>query len=307
MSDDQNNMLSPVYNAVLTLESGIRGVGYRYMPEDEFRTLNSVSDVQFVYWNELVQRLHACAATSIRRAKKWFDALQSGYEAQNYYAFCSGVRGLIEACADSYYTLSHAVGPVCSKFGTIERALRGEAERMLLSEELENALIHYVFGRRLTKAEKAVLPVAHDAKHVTAYVESLGDEGVAELYSELCQVSHPSAMSLMPFLRSLKDYEMVLWEGNLDHNLNDDLLDQHKKHICAASTRSTMFAVCALRIINEFDAPVTKALRTDEQLLASVLEVELWNKLQSVIDASRREEKTGLAVGPTCCPSHQSA
>jgi hypothetical protein len=287
-SDPKDNpQLSPLYNVLLDVEPKIRGVAYKYTSQEDFRKIKSVEEMQLVYWSEIVQRMHVCAATSIKRAKKWIEASNVAYQADNFYGFCSALRGLVEACADTFYTVSKIVDPICTNFAIIERALNENATKILLSQEIEDALIHYVFARKLTKTEKAGLASAHDAEHVKTYVECLANQEIVDFYSELCQVSHPSAMSLVPFLTGNEHYSLILHDEHLDRELNDDLLLRYKKAIVAGTNMSVLPAMCVLKLINEFDAPITEALRTDDRSLAPAVQMGLWQDMVSKIRASR--------------------
>src|SRR6266478_5778929 len=104
MKASEDILLSPLYNVILEVEAAIPGVSYNYTSLAEFRNVKTVEEFQLIYWNEIIQRAHLYAATSIKRIKKWYDAFQAAYQAENYYGFCAGLRGLIEACADSAHT-----------------------------------------------------------------------------------------------------------------------------------------------------------------------------------------------------------
>jgi hypothetical protein len=284
--------LSPLYNVLADLEPVIRGVAYKYTPEDDFRAIYSLEEMQLVYWSEMLQRMHVCAATSIKRIKKWLDATHTAYEAENFYGFCAGLRGLVEACADTFHAVAQIIDPVCEDFATIERALRGEATTVLLSEQIEDVLIHYVFARKLSKAEKQQFHPAHDAKQVRAYLDSLSNPDLIELYAELCQVSHPSAISLMPFLIGTEEHPLMLHAEHVDRELNDQLLARHKETIVAACTVSVVPAMCILQLINQFDAPITEALRTEELYLTPAVETEFWQDMCDKLSASQLRQPT---------------
>lgn len=291
MEEQDQSQLSPLYNVVLELDQRIRGVAYNYTSEQDFLKVDSIEEMQLIYWSEIIQRIHVCGATSIKRVKKWYDAIQTGYESENYYAFCSALRGLIEACSDTFYTVSKIMDPICTEFVTIEQALNGHAKKVLLSEEIENELIHYIFARKLTKAEKNKSPSSHDAKQVRAYLDAVQEQAVLDLYAELCQVSHPSQVSLVPFLLSTDEYSLMLHKSDVDAELNKHLLQRHKPAILAASKFAVLPAMCVLKLINEFEASLIEALRTDEGALAPATESPLWKGMAQQIEASRMANK----------------
>lgn len=279
--------LSPLYSVVLTLDEKIRGVAYKYIPDEDFRKISSTEEMQLIYWSEIVQRIHVCGATSIKRVKKWYDASQIAYQAKNYYAFCSAIRGLVEACCDTFYTVHRIINPICSAFAAIEVALNGKAKKALLCESLEDDLIHYIFARKLTKAEKDNVPTSHYVKPVAVYLESVQDQGIRDLYAELCQVSHPSLVSLVPFLFSTPEHSLLLHSSDVDDELNKQLLKRHKGAILTASNFAVLPAMCLLKYVNEFNAPLLEALRTDEEALAPAKDAPLWQSMKEQIDGSR--------------------
>jgi hypothetical protein len=295
--DKQEPQLSPLYSVILDVEPKIRGVVYNYTSGENFLKIDSIAEMQLVYWSEIVQRMHVCAATSIKRIKKWYDAANSAYNADNYYGLCASLRGLVEACADTFYTAGRIIDPICTNFATIENALKGNATKVLLSEPIEDELIHYVFARKITTPEQGTVPISHEAKQVRTYLDSIADQGVLDLYAELCQVSHPSTISLLPFLLSTKEHSLILHKEQIDSQLNDNLLKRHKAAILTASNMSILPSMCILKLINEFDTPITEALRTDEQPLQPAIKSDLWKDMAGKIRASREGQQTAAADG----------
>lgn len=282
----QEIQISPLYNVILELEPKIRGVAYKFIDQDDFLKISSIEEMQLVYWSEMVQRMHICAATSVKRVKRWFDAINDSYKSENYYGFCASLRGLVEACADSFYTTSKILEPICSNFAEIEVALNGHAKKAVFAEQIENELIHYAFARKLTKSEKAQWTMDHEAKHVRTYLDAIKDQEVLDLYAELCQVSHPSHMSLLPFLLSTKEHSLVFHQEQVDKQLNDNILKRHKKSIFSSANMAVIPAMCILVLINEFEAPILEALKTDQTPLQPAAQSELWVQFSQTIKAS---------------------
>ena len=291
MSTEKNEetLLSPIYNVILEVDKAMSGVVYSPMPLEEFQKIKNLQDLQFIYWSEIIQRMHICRATSIKRLKKWYDAFNTAYHANNYYGFCAGLRGLLEACADTFYTTGRIILPVSENFGTIEAALRGNAKRPLFSQTIEDDLIHYIYARKIQTKDDA--PDSHSAKHVRMYLDSIKDPDVLSLYSELCEVSHPSLMSLAPFLLPTKEHPLILHEEKIDKGLNDGILDRHKKTILSASNMATGPAMGLLKLINEFDAPVVESLKTGDKALEPMAQSDFWKDLKRRIDESRKAYK----------------
>ena len=69
---------------------------------------------------------------------------------------------------------------------------------MMISKELEDTLIHFTHARKLSKGEDA--PSTHRARQPWEYIkriEEMNNNGVKELYSELCELVHPAADSVL--------------------------------------------------------------------------------------------------------------
>lgn len=263
----------------------IAGVAYKYLPEEDFKAIKSTQEMQMAYWSETMQRLHACSASSILRLLKWMKATRLAYEDGNYYGFCSSLRCLLEACGDSFHTLGRVTYPICENFFLIETALRGDAVKVLLSTEVENELIHYVFGRKLSSNEKKSLDASHSAKQVREYIDAIGDAAVQELYAELCQVSHPSMYSLLPFMLFLEDGTLVLHKEDVDSELNSHIEQRYGESIHDAISLAAVTAICSLALINQFNAPVIETLKT-EDVLPVIESSPLWAKIQQKVAAS---------------------
>jgi hypothetical protein len=289
MTKDNNKTpeLSPLYNILMHVEEAIHGVSYKYTKEEDYLKITSLQESQLVYWSEIIQRVHICGSTSILRLKKWYDASIAAYVAENYYGFCASLRGLIESCADTFYTTSKIMEPIATEFNLINTALKGAALKVLLSEEIENELIHYMFAMKLGKADKEARPESHYAKHVRTYMDAIKNDAVDKLYSELCEVSHPSQVSLVPFLFSEDEYSLILHRGKIDKQLNDHILKRHKKAILKASEMAVIPAMCLLKLINHFDAPITEAVRIKEDALLPIADCPLWKHLHQKIEKSK--------------------
>lgn len=275
-----------LYSELKAFESAIEGISYNFTPPSDFRKIVSLEESQLVYWSEIVQRLHASSATSIFRLIKWIDSALLAYD-NNYYSLCSSIRGLIEACGDTFYTLSKVIYPICDNFKEIEIALNGYSSRLMISSEIENELIHFIYARKLDKIQKSSFDSAHNARQVRDYINAIGSQSVTELYAELCQVSHPSALSLIPFILSTDENEFVLHKENVDSILNENLIDRNKNAIEEALRLALVISICGLYVINQFDAEVIQPLKLDEDVFTGFESSEIWETLKLKILTSR--------------------
>lgn len=171
------------------------GAAYRaLMQRDRARAMS-------VYWRELLQRGHFAAASGILRSSRWLRGIEWADAAPNYHVYCASMRGFIESCADLGTALYAFPKIVAEHISDLLALLTERAgERVIVSEQLEEMLIHYSHGRKLGKNDG---PASHRAKRSQEYLEYLkvaGGEDVAEAWGELCEVTHPALASLVSLI-----------------------------------------------------------------------------------------------------------
>ena len=276
--------LSDLYAVLDEVNDHISKVAYNFLPKEEFMKIDNVEEMQLVYWSEIIQRFHICSATSLLRVKKWYEAMQASYEADNYYGFCSAMRGLLEACSDSFYSIGRVILPIADNFKHIKKAIDGKAQKTILAEELEHDLIHYIYGRKLSRPEKRSFSASHNAKQVREYLSAISSKPLDELYSELCQISHPSIMSFLPFMTELDGHGLTLHNEKIDNILNKNLLERHRETIYSTTVYALGPSLCGLRLINTFNSPLLDSLKTNPKAFNSLEEYELWNVIEQTIN-----------------------
>lgn len=285
--DNPKQEFSEIYSLLKEFVYSINGIVYKIMSDDEFKKLTKIEEVQYIYWIEIIQRTHFCGVTSIQRVFKWLDSVNISFRENNYYGFCASLRGLIEACADSFYTSGKICTPLASNFGQIEKALNFKATGSLLSESIENELIHYTFGRKLSSDERRNTPESHKALNVIKYLDSLNEPKIKELYSELCQVSHPSTMSLEPFFYADEEHDLILHNQKNDANFNQRILDEYRTEILLAIRYAIVPAIGLLKIINEFKAESIESLKVNDILFLYIGESDFLKDLMTEIEKSK--------------------
>lgn len=284
MNNKESKMLSDLYSIIIEIESSLARVSYKFTPMDEFKEINAIDKMQLIYWSEIIQRLHLSSATTILRIKKWYESVDCTYKSVNYYGFCASLRGLLEACADSFYCIGKVLIPISENFSHIKVALDGNAEKALLAEDLEKELIHYIYGRKLSANERGEFENSHNAKQVREYLDSVQSESLNNLYSELCQVSHPSLMSFAPFLIDTLDQGLLLHHQLLDEQLNNRILDEYRSTIYDTTLFALGPALCGLKLVNLLADSFLEALKTNEKALKTIHEYSLWVELEKIIN-----------------------
>lgn len=201
---DGRRFLESIYPLVDELRSS--NARYAWMETAKFQALATQDNAagMSIYWSEILGRAHLAAAASIIRSYQWCAGMNASYEAQLFLPYCASFRGLLESVADTHDSLNNVALTLARSHADIERALSGKMEAILVSSELENALIHFSFARRVGKSSGA--SPTHIAKTAADYfrsVASIAPFDVNALYGELCQLTHPAA----PTVHYLLDHE----------------------------------------------------------------------------------------------------
>lgn len=176
--------------------------GYRFWSnesvQDAFETGRiGVVELNAIVVSEVLQSAHLAATTSIIRSARWFEATWREHEAANLLGWAACCRSLLEAVGDTIDGLLGVGLTLAEAMPTLMKGLSGFDEGLLNLKEIEDKLIHFSHGRKIGRAERAVVPSTHAARQTAEYIallESAG--GPAKLYAELCQIGHPARGSL---------------------------------------------------------------------------------------------------------------
>jgi len=76
---------------------------YLFVPDEEFIKINDELLQSKIYWEDILYRAHIASLLSLFKVRRWFQGMENNHD--NYYGFCSSLRGLIESCADSFFSL----------------------------------------------------------------------------------------------------------------------------------------------------------------------------------------------------------
>jgi hypothetical protein len=147
-------------------------------------------------------------------------------------------------------------------------------DQLVISEELEDILIHFLYGRKLEKDEDA--PDAHEAKSAKLYnavLERAQIPKVGQLYALLCTFAHPSATSVLFNLAYAE--EMYIFSGSRD----EAVIDLLRKEFPETLPQLPMFAmnpgIVILGVLNYL--PLT-TFHTPELLRWDLTAIPLWRK-----------------------------
>lgn len=225
------------------------GTTYLFMGVEEFKALPPFQ-MNTVYWDEILYRVHWAALANAIRHLRWFDACVVHATSQpNYLAFCAALRGLVESAADTKHSLEAVPLTIASSAGVILEALNGRLNNSLcISTELENSLIHFHHARKVEKGEE--VPPTHKAETAAKYLGAIdhADFPVKELYSELCQVVHPAE----PSLHWLSQVDENGWKVGEQDDIGSihKLMDQHKEAVSWIQQNSGNITILLCQVLN---------------------------------------------------------
>jgi len=172
---------------------------YRIMPMAEFAALTGIAERNQVYWREILFRAHFGACTGMLRLNEWLNGTKRALADGNVLMLAGGIRGLLEACADTWAGFSDVAPTLADCHTVVRRAIKGTlSEEIALAPDLESMLIHFSYARKLSPGEGPALHSAATAKDcVSVLSESAPD--VVSVYHVLCDYTHPAAPSLFRF------------------------------------------------------------------------------------------------------------
>jgi hypothetical protein len=196
-------------------------------------TMDLINTWRKTYVVGILERCHIACITSLSRGERWLRGTVSALEEENLLVFSAALRGLLEASADAHDVLSHIPSSLHKFFPYAYLVLTDsrDIDNIQVSVgSLEDLLIHYVYAQKQPKTGP-ILPL-HNNKSNADYISALQKFGVpklADLYAELCQLTHPAAPSISCFL---DDGDKTLSLNFMrDKQLIDDILTRYGQTI----------------------------------------------------------------------------
>lgn len=249
-----------------------------------------IRESQKIYWQEILQRVHFAAVTSLIRSKKWLEGAVLGLETKNLLLFSSAFRGFLEATVDSYYSLESLPTSMALNFKIINSALKGELNNCVVQEEIENKLIHFQFAK---KGKKGKYPDIKIALNNTDYIKSfdLENMGIKKLYSDLCEVAHPAANSVNCFAKEVivsENHSYTVTNTETDNIVISELLDRHSsqiKHLLKMGL--SLYCIC-LKILTLFEYEDVQSKYIDESIFAKILNKNSWDRIIEMIEKGEK-------------------
>jgi hypothetical protein len=272
---------------VIENEINTKKVTYSYMDSASFDLLlhNDPDEALRIYWFETLGRAHFAATASILRTRDWLNGALSSYENNLFLPFCASFRGLIESSSDSFAALHNVALTIAENNKLIKSAMNKNSNAMVISEELENQLIHFSHARKLEKSEKGKAPSSHVALSAADYVKRMDtffSISAHSCYSELCQYTHPAADSVLHWhLPGGDDNTYVLFPFGAKEKI-EVFCEEHTKIMAPLFYSTLNPALAILKTILHFNVPEFHYLKLNE---IDMGEIALWKKCAAALSA----------------------
>ncbi|MBI4465387.1 MAG: hypothetical protein HY647_11840 [Acidobacteria bacterium] len=264
------------------------GKRYEFLDNREFGEIGNVSVMNQIYWKEMLFRVHWAAALNLMRHQRWQTGCIEAFKSpSNFLSFAASLRGLVEASLDANYSLAWVPSTLARDHMMIRSALEGSLQKHFVCKELEDRLIHFVYGRKVGKNDKVLTPESHLALEPRDYRNAIGlsegdREGFRELYDELCGACHPTAFSLS-FLwgrQPGENADTIHITADEDSARIRSLCQKYACTIQFAMEMSVSVSAICLKVLNWFPLPEVKCSSVERWNFDDVL---LWRKVQALL------------------------
>ncbi len=275
------------------IEKNIDQKKYVYTIHDNEYFADTISsdatELQKVYWEEILQRAHWAGLSSLIRNLQWIKGTAKAIEDNNLLSFSANLRCLIESSGDNLLSLLNVPNTLADNFENITKCISGKVEEktMYASRELEEILIHFSYARKISEEEKTAngkMPKYQNAKPASEYLKRLDskvDNGpISELYSILCQFAHPAAHSVHYLFQMSFDnnkYEFK-YSQNADKYYIERILNGYNEEIIKSLQYGFNQGITTLKTLNFFEYELTKTPYLDTIDLG---EMKAWTDIKN--------------------------
>ncbi len=275
--------------------SKLDNVKYYYMDTFSYAqsVLNDLTDGDIsksmqIYWREILLRVHFTALTSVLRNSKWINGIIFGIESSNLMIFSASLRGFLEAVSDTYYSLESIPTDLALNHKNINQAVKGELNRNFTSEQTENKLLHFEFASKRSN----IKPLTNI--NYIKYFDMLGEIKAKDLYSELCDITHPSSKSILCFTSNeiLSDhFEYISINNAMDNNEIQKIINKYDNAINTLLIASINLPFLCFKVLNLFEYDQIKSVFLETCVINKFIKNKVWN---DILKMTREGEKYTL-------------
>lgn len=224
------------------------------------------------------------------RNQKWMKGIIFGIESNNYIIFASSLRGYFEAFVDSYYSTNFKFIDISENFNNINNALQGKLDRLFLNNEFEESLIHFYSASKNanTKTQNVEwLNPFTNRKYINEF-DLPGDELKHELYSELCEITHPASPSIKCFTAETNIKVLsIQTDASRDNTLIEEMLRKYSIILNLIFSLSNTIPILNLRVLNYFDEPCISANYIKGSIINNLcVNQKKWNIIEEKLKSS---------------------
>ena len=248
-----------------SISENISNVNYYFMDDDLFTkhakdgTL-TLNDINRICAQEILFRAHLASVAAIYRSCRWLEGAKEAKISGNAFTWTSAVRGFIEGCGDTIYSLLQIPTTLAMINRELNECLNGEMLHGLYDfGEIEKPLVHFTHARRGAKKDFEGGDNRSDHSHLEAkpsfkYIGEAVNTKIADelpsLYKTLCEVVHPASASVLHIFQDTPNGMCFncLGQSQLILKIEED----HEKAILSLPQVAFNLPLLILRVLQEF-------------------------------------------------------
>jgi hypothetical protein len=268
---------------------------YKFMDESKFAAIEDPKLCSSIYWSEMLSRTYIVTLVSSFKTLRWIEAMDNNYN--NYYGFCSSLRGLIESVSDTFYTLRQVPLTIALDFKVIKEQINNNSNVLITHASLESELLHYIQATKLNKEQKENNPKSYNAKQVREYLKSINDpdDKLLFLYDYLCGIAHPAYEANQLFLFLHNDEAIVCSDSiNYEQQLINALLEENGETLSRLCKIYMNNLTSVWLILNQFKID---CIHSEINFEFEFKKTELWKEVNDLIIASDKKYSEAIING----------
>lgn len=248
-----------------------------------------INETMRIYWNQILLRINFASVKSIMRNQKWFERVIWGIENSNILVFSASLRGFFEVVTDSYFSLSYPATYIARNFHNIKNAITGNLiNKYFTAKKLEEELIHFEFASKYDESGFRYNKPLSEKQYMENF-PTYAEENIMQLYSELCEVTHPASRSIILFTtcsEANSSYKYTTTCNDVDHLEINRLLVQFAKELDILLKISISAPFISLKVLNQFESEQIRSAYIDECMFNIIISNEGWENILLMIKQS---------------------
>lgn len=288
--------LVEAYDTISSLRKSQDEWRYVFMNDEEYKEIKDVERAAQIYWTEMLSRVHIIVLISFFKTIRWMESLDD--TSKNYYGFCASLRGLIESCGDTFYTLRYVPLTLATDYMVIKEQINKQSIIITDHDKLETELLHYIQATKLTSSQKEIYPKNFNAKQIIEYLKAIADEdddNLLNLYSYLCGITHPASEANQLFLFLYQGETIVCNDSmQMEEKLIDNLIEANADTLVKMYRAYMNNIVSILLLLNEFGLEnLVLTISFEDQFKNT----DIWQKIEEFMNKSKINYQNAMKTG----------